>query len=97
MSGLSLNELLSKVGNRYQVVLLASRRARKLGGGAKPLVRIDSKKLVNIALAEIAAGKIKTSFSAGDASKEHSGDREEEKRNQEDNRAPQEQPVRLKS
>lgn len=64
---------------------------------AKPLVRIDSKNLVNIALAEIAAGKIRTSSSAGDPSKEHSADREEEKRNQEDNRAPQEQPVRLKS
>ncbi len=53
--------LLTKVSNRYELVTLASRRTRELTEGAKPLVEIASKDLINIALAEIAAGKIKAS------------------------------------
>lgn len=54
-----INELVSKYGNRYELIMLASIRARELIEGARPLVRINSRKPLNIALAEIAAGRIK--------------------------------------
>lgn len=62
MPGPTLEELMSKVGNRYQLVMLVSKRVRELSEGAKPLVEIDSKNPMDIAMAEIASGKIRASF-----------------------------------
>ncbi|MGB1881995.1 MAG: DNA-directed RNA polymerase subunit omega [Gammaproteobacteria bacterium] len=44
------------VGNRFDLVLLASRRARQLANGAEALVEADNDKPTVIALREIAAG-----------------------------------------
>ena len=54
-----INKLASKFRSRYELVVLASKRARELVDGARPLVRVNSKNPLDIALAEIAAGKIK--------------------------------------
>ena len=43
---------------------LAAKRAKQLRNGAPPLVRIDSNHSLSVALAEIAAGVIKGTFSA---------------------------------
>lgn len=44
---------------RFVLTNLAAKRARQIKDGAPPLVRIDSNHPLSIALAEIAAGKIK--------------------------------------
>ena len=47
---------------RFVLTILAAKRARQIKEGAPPLVRIDSSHPLSIALAEIAAGKIKPVF-----------------------------------
>lgn len=47
---------------RYVLSNLAAKRAKQLRGGAAPLVHTDSNHPLTIALAEIAAGKIKASM-----------------------------------
>lgn len=60
MAPLSIEDCLEKIDNRFNLVLLASKRARQLAMGANPLVPIgkDKPKPTIIALREIAAGKI---------------------------------------
>jgi DNA-directed RNA polymerase subunit omega len=53
-----LEVLLKHVDNRYQLVIVASKRARQLNKGANPLIETDSKKAVSIALKEISQGMI---------------------------------------
>lgn len=53
------DQLLQNIKNRYELVILASRRARALNQGERPLVESDSKDPVTIALEEIMAGKVK--------------------------------------
>ena len=52
-------DLLDKVENRYSLVVVASKRARQLIDGAKPLVDVDTTKPVTVAVNEINKGKIK--------------------------------------
>lgn len=52
-------DLLTKVENRYSLVVVTSKRARQLIDGAAPLVDIDSTKPVTIAINEINQDKIK--------------------------------------
>ena len=47
---------------RFVLTNLAAKRAQQIKDGAPPLVRIDSSHPLSIALAEIAAGKIKPVF-----------------------------------
>ena len=55
---LSIEDCLEKIDNRFNLVLLASKRARQLAMGANPLVPVGKDKPTVIALREIAAGKI---------------------------------------
>lgn len=64
-----MEALLTKVKNRYELVTLAAKRTRALSEGAKPLVEIISKNPIDIALAEIAVGKIRASSLPGDPSR----------------------------
>ena len=47
--------------DRYKLVLLTSKRADQLANGAEPLVKLDKNKskLTDIALLEIAEGKVR--------------------------------------
>jgi DNA-directed RNA polymerase subunit omega len=45
-------------GSRYAVVVVAARRAMRIREGSEPLVDVDSKNPLTIALTELAAGKI---------------------------------------
>jgi DNA-directed RNA polymerase subunit omega len=56
MARLTVEDCLPMVGNRFDLVLLASRRARQLANGAEALVEADNDKPTVIALREIAAG-----------------------------------------
>jgi len=53
-----LESLMDKVDCKYTLVVFASRRARELMNGEKPLVESKSNKPVTVALEEIAQGKI---------------------------------------
>ena len=54
----SIVELLEVVDNRYSLVTIASKRARQLIDGKKPLISIDSTKPVTIATNEIMEGDL---------------------------------------
>ncbi len=54
----SFRELAERGDSRYTLVILASKRARKIIEGEESLVETDSKKPVSIALEEIMADKI---------------------------------------
>ncbi|MFH1314152.1 MAG: DNA-directed RNA polymerase subunit omega [Candidatus Eisenbacteria bacterium] len=53
-----LNELPTFFPNAYEVVVAAARRARQLNLGLKPLVKTGMYRPVDIALAELVAGKV---------------------------------------
>jgi DNA-directed RNA polymerase subunit omega len=58
MSRITVEDCLQRVINRFELVMLASKRARRLFKGAKPLIDSDNREVV-VALREIAAGKVR--------------------------------------
>ena len=58
MARITVEDCLEKVSNRFELVMLASRRARQLFQGAKPLIESENREIVT-ALREIAAGKVR--------------------------------------
>jgi len=61
MARITVEDCLEHVENRFDLVLLASRRARQLAQGADPLVPSENDKPTVIALREIAENLINTS------------------------------------
>lgn len=57
MSRITVEDCLQKVDNRFELVMLASKRARQLLKGAKPSIESDNREVV-VALREIAEGKV---------------------------------------
>ncbi len=58
MARITVEDCLNHVDNRFNLVLLASKRARQIANGAIPLVAAEDDKPTLIALREIEAGKI---------------------------------------
>jgi DNA-directed RNA polymerase subunit omega len=58
MARVTVEDCLEHVDNRFQLVLVASKRARQLAVGHDPLVPRDNDKDTVIALREIAEGKV---------------------------------------
>jgi len=58
MARLTVEDCLERMDNRYDLVLLAAKRARQLGMGADALVDEENDKPTVIALREIAEGLI---------------------------------------
>ena len=58
MSRITVEDCLQKVGNRFELVMLASKRARQLFKGAKPTIDSENREVV-VALREIADGKVR--------------------------------------
>jgi len=58
MARITVEDCLRKVESRFELVMLAARRAKMLMKGAPPLVESDNKHIV-VSLREIAAGKVK--------------------------------------
>jgi len=61
MARITVEDCLEQVNNRFNLVLIASKRARQLAMGATPLVPPENDKPTVLALREIAAGKITSS------------------------------------
>jgi len=57
MARITVEDCLAKIPNRFELVVVAARRAKELLKGAPPLVRSENKEVVT-ALREIAAGKV---------------------------------------
>lgn len=58
MARVTVQDCLVKIPNRFDLVLMAARRARQIEQGAEPLVPMGKEKPVVIALREIGEGKI---------------------------------------
>jgi DNA-directed RNA polymerase subunit omega len=58
MARITVEDCLDKVSSRFELVMLAAKRARQLSKGAKPLIVSDNRDIV-IALREIAADKVR--------------------------------------
>ena len=58
MARVTIEDCLHHVPNRFDLVILAAKRARQLIAGAEPLVPINNDKVTVLALREIAAGLI---------------------------------------
>ena len=61
MARITVEDCLKRVPNRFELVLVGSRRAKQLLKGARPLVETDNKEVVT-ALREIAAGKVEMRY-----------------------------------
>jgi DNA-directed RNA polymerase subunit omega len=58
MARITVEDCLDNVDNRFQLVLVATRRARQLALGSEPLVEIENDKPTVVALREIAEGLV---------------------------------------
>jgi len=71
MARITVEDCLDKVISRFELVMLASKRAKQLFKGARPLLETDNREIVT-ALREIAAGKVRrASFDPEIASQQH--------------------------
>ena len=61
MARITVEDCLERVPNRFELVLLAARRAKQLLKGARPLVESDNKEVVT-SLREIAAEKVELRY-----------------------------------
>jgi DNA-directed RNA polymerase subunit omega len=57
MARITVEDCLARIPNRFELVVVAARRAKELLQGARPLVRSENKEVVT-ALREIAGGKV---------------------------------------
>lgn len=71
MARVTVEDAVNKVGNRFDLVLLAARRARQISLGSKPLVDEEKDKPTVIALREIEEGLITGEFLDKQDRKEH--------------------------
>ena len=62
MARITVEDCIEKVDNRFELVLLATKRARQIARGATPRLEGENDKPTVIALREIAADKIGPSF-----------------------------------
>ncbi|MEM9530487.1 MAG: DNA-directed RNA polymerase subunit omega [Pseudomonadota bacterium] len=58
MARITVEDCLNRVDNRFELVLMATRRARQITNGAEPLVELENDKPTVVALREIAAGEV---------------------------------------
>lgn len=54
----SVTDLLKKVNNRFELVVMTSKRARQLYAGDEPLTKKKEESVVTLAATEISEGKV---------------------------------------
>jgi len=60
MARVTVEDCLENVDNRFDLVMVATRRARQITNGKEPLVELEKDKPTVVALREIAEGLIST-------------------------------------
>ena len=58
MARITVEDCLDNIGNIFEMVLVAAKRARRVAHGAEPMVELENDKPTVIALREIAAGHV---------------------------------------
>jgi DNA-directed RNA polymerase subunit omega len=58
MARITVEDCLENIGNIFEMVLVASKRARRVAHGAEPMVELENDKPTIIALREIAEGHV---------------------------------------
>ncbi len=58
MARITVEDCLENIGNIFEMVLVAAKRARRVAHGAEPMVELENDKPTVIALREIAAGHV---------------------------------------
>jgi DNA-directed RNA polymerase subunit omega len=71
MARVTVEDCLNNVDNRFELVLLASKRARQLAAGREALVKWENDKPTVVALREISEGKITPAIMDQVAAEEH--------------------------
>jgi len=71
MARVTVEDCLENVDNRFNLVLIASKRARQLANGASSELKWDNDKPTVLALREIAAGLIDVSILTEVSAREH--------------------------
>lgn len=54
----TVTELLEKIDNRFELVIVVAKRARQIAGGQMPLTKVKERSVVTLAANEIAEGKV---------------------------------------
>ncbi len=62
MARITVEDCLTHIGNRFQLVLVATKRARQITNGKAPLVEQENDKPTVLALREIASGLVDESI-----------------------------------
>ena len=62
MARITVEDCVEKIPNMFELVLVASKRARQLANGAEPMVEWENDKPTVVALREIAEGHINESI-----------------------------------
>jgi DNA-directed RNA polymerase subunit omega len=62
MARITVEDCLENIDNIFEMVLVASKRARRIAHGAEPLVELENDKPTVLALREIAEGHITPSI-----------------------------------
>ena len=62
MARITVEDCIEQVPNRFELVLIATKRARQIWRGATPMVDEDNDKATVLALREIAAGHVDASI-----------------------------------
>ena len=62
MARITVEDCVEKIPNMFELVLVASKRARQLANGAEPMVERENDKPTVVALREIAEGHINQSI-----------------------------------
>ncbi|KAF0190708.1 MAG: DNA-directed RNA polymerase subunit omega [Gammaproteobacteria bacterium] len=71
MARVTVEDCLENVANRFELVLVATKRARQLASGREPLIPWENDKPTVVALREIAEGKIGPEILNEVAAREH--------------------------
>ena len=58
MARITVEDCLENIGNIFEMVLVAAKRARRVAHGAEPMVELENDKPTVIALREIAEGHV---------------------------------------
>ncbi|MDH5424655.1 MAG: DNA-directed RNA polymerase subunit omega [Gammaproteobacteria bacterium] len=71
MARLTVEDCLDNVENRFQLVLVAAKRARQIAMGGESMVPVDNDKPTVLALREISEGLVTNSILDAVSAKEH--------------------------
>jgi DNA-directed RNA polymerase subunit omega len=74
MARVTVEDCLENVRNRFELVLVATKRARQVAMGARPTVDEENDKPTVIALREIAEGQVDRSILDDVTAREHMGE-----------------------